>query len=130
MSTSVVLRMSCQSYTSIHSCSNPSGVFGLRLSFLIWVISGVKPAPKKVQSVVDWPTPAYLHEALQIYGLINIFTEFIQGYANLTITLTDLSKHVVVDCNSSCNFTLQALKHAVTPAPVLAFPDPDKSLSS
>ena len=53
--------------------------------------------------------------------------KFIQGYTNLTKPLTDLSnKNVPFDWTPFCDHTFEALKHSLTPASVLAFPDLDK----
>ena len=86
---------------------------------------GIEPNPKKVQSVVDWPTPTCLREVLQFLGLTNFFIKFIQVNANLTKPLTDLS-NVPFDRTPSRDTTFKSLKHSLTSAPVLAFLDPHK----
>ena len=85
---------------------------------------GVKPDPKKVQSVVDWPRPTCLRKVLQFLGLTNFFIKYIHGYANLTRPLTDLSKkNVSFVWSNECKVAFSALEHALSSAPVLALPD-------
>lgn len=77
--------------------------------------------------MVNWPIPSCWREIQQFLGLTNFFIKYIQGYANLTRPLTDLSKkNVQFDWTPDCNITFNALKHAFTAAPVLALPDPVK----
>ena len=88
---------------------------------------GNQPDPKKVQSVVDWPRPTCLREVLQFLGLTNFFIKYMQGYANLTRPLTDLSqKKVPFVWTDACSGAFSKLKHALTTVPVLALPDPNK----
>ena len=78
--------------------------------------------PKSVQGVpvADWPTPSCSCEVLQFLGLTNFFIEFVQGYADLTKPLTDSSKKdAQTDWTPSCKSAFNALKHALTTAPVL-----------
>ena len=99
------------------------------LPYLGHIISkdGLKPDPKKVQSVTDWPQPTCLREVLQFLGLTNFFIQYIQGYADLTKPLTDLSKmYVPFDWKNSCTQAFNDLKHALTTAPVSILPDPGK----
>ena len=88
---------------------------------------GLKPDPKKVQSVVDWPQPTCLRKVLQFLGLTNFFIKYIQGYANLTRPLTDFSKkNAPFDWKVSCTQAFNDLKRALTTAPVMVLPDPGK----
>ena len=85
---------------------------------------GVKPDPKKVQSVVDWPRATCLRKVLQCLGLTNFFIKYIQDYVNLTKPLTDLSKkNVSFVWSHDCQDAFNTLKYAVSSAPVLALPD-------
>ncbi|MEO0804518.1 MAG: retropepsin-like aspartic protease/reverse transcriptase, partial [Cyanobacteria bacterium J06642_2] len=68
--------------------------FKRELKFLGHIVSakGVKPDPKKVQVLQDWPTPKSLYDVRSFLGLANYFRRFIQGYAALAKPLTDLLK--------------------------------------
>ena len=61
---------------------------------------------------------------LAVLGLSNFFIKYMQGHANLTRPLTDLSQtNVPFVWTDAWNGALRHLKHALTSAPVLALPD-------
>lgn len=53
---------------------------------------GIKPDPKKIQAVVDWPQLTTVREVQQFLGLTNFFKRYVQGYSVLTAPLTDLTR--------------------------------------
>ena len=86
---------------------------------------GIKPDPKKVQVVVDWPRLTTVKEVQQFLGLTNFFKRYVQGYSQLTAPLTDLTrKNVPFVWDESCMGAFNGLKQALTSAPVLTPPDP------
>ena len=130
MSTSGILRLYCQSCVSIKFCSNPLGVFGLRLSFPIWVILLAEMVSSlTLQRCSLWSTGLLLLAYLRFCNSsasLTFFIKFTRGYANLTKPLTDLSKKdVQFDWTPSRKSTFNALKQALSFAPVLASPDPN-----
>ena len=46
--------------------------------------------PRKVQSIVEWPTPASCCEVRRFAGLANYYRRFAEGYAELAAPLTAL----------------------------------------
>ena len=125
------------------------------LKFLGHIVSaeGIRPDPRKVETVHDWPTPVSAYEVRQFHGLANYFRKFIRGFAATAAPLTDLLKGIpandrtgkllrygrlpqpqkermVADFKAKwtpqCQTSFDALKHALTSAPVLAMPDPQK----
>lgn len=86
---------------------------------------GIKRDPKKVQSIVEWPTLTIVKEVQQFLGLTNFFKKFVQGYSQLTAPLIDLTrKNVPFIWDHHCADAFNDLKPALTTAHVLALPDP------
>ena len=96
--------------------------------FLGHIISGagIRPDPAKVQVVQDWVQPTCVAELRSFLGLAQYFGKFIDGYATMTVPLTQLlRKNVPWNWTDSCEHAFQGVKHALTHAPVLALPDPE-----
>ena len=87
---------------------------------------GVKPNPKKVQILQDWPVPQTPHDVKCFLGLAQYFAKFIPGYATMATCLHALTKpsakHNFV-WTDACQRAFQDIKHAMASEPVLALPD-------
>jgi transposase InsO family protein len=113
-----------QMYVGLDKCA-----FGLsEIDFLGHVVSaeGIKPDPKKVAAVTEWPTPGTVREVRGFLGLTGYYRRFIQHYAQKAYPLTELTKENVKwrwrdDVE---NQAFEKLKQALVSAPVLATPDP------
>ena len=116
--------------------------FQTEVSFLGHVLSakGISPNPKKVDKVRDWPIPKTSKEVHSFIGLASFYRRFIPNYAKWSKPLntlivppahqakvrrgemkkSELTKFV---WSKECQEGFDALKHALTTAPVLAYPD-------
>ena len=108
---------------------SPKAFYAQReIDFLGHIITqdGITMQDDKIQTVKDWPTPESASHIRQFLGLSGFYRRFIKDYAKIAKPLSDLTK------KSSEPFTwtpeaekaFDALKHALTTAPVLAIPDP------
>lgn len=100
------------------------------VKFLGHIVSaeGVKPDPAKVKAVLAWPVPKDITELRSFLGLANYFRKFIRGYSQIAAPLTDMFKKWPADNTYSEEAlqAFQAVKQALSSAPVLALPDFDK----
>jgi len=86
--------------------------------------SGLSVNPDKVSAVSTWPTPTNLKALLSFLGLANYFRRFICGYSSTAAPLTALTGNKTPwSWSPECQIAFEAIKSALTSAPVLVFPD-------
>jgi hypothetical protein len=95
------------------------------IAYLGHVISdaGVALDPAKVQAVSDWPQPHSARTVRGFLGLAGYYRKFVQDYGSIAAPLTALLKKDGFSWNDDAATAFQALKAAVTSAPVLALSD-------
>ncbi|GBG83691.1 hypothetical protein CBR_g37492 [Chara braunii] len=106
-----------------------SEFFLSEISFLGYIVTidGLKPDPRKVAAVQDAPAPVTLTQVRAFLGLASYYRRFIKGFAGIAKPLTNLlKKEEQLIWTPECEAMFQALKEALTPAPVLARPDPTR----
>ena len=99
--------------------------FGERsIAYLGHVISntGVTMDPAKVQAMVDWPKPQFARAVRGFLGLEGYYRKFVNDYGAIAPPLTALLKDGFT-WNDAAAAAFQALKTAVTSAPILALPN-------
>lgn len=100
--------------------------FGQRqIAYLGHIVSDgtVAPDPSKIQGVIDWPTPKSTKSLRGFLGLSGFYRRFVKGYANLAHPLTSLLKKNSFEWSDSAQEAFEALKLALSSAPILSLPD-------
>lgn len=100
------------------------------LSYLGHVISsqGVATDPGKVSIIQAWPTPANAKEIRSFLGLAGYYRKFVKGFGAISKLLTALlKKGAIFVWAQTQEDSFQALKLALTTAPVLALPNLGKT---
>jgi hypothetical protein len=85
---------------------------------------GIRPDPKKVAAVQEWPVLKNVHDVRSFQGLVNYFRKFIDHFASLAEPLTNLTRSKVNwEWTSRCQQSFLALKYCLTNAPLLRSPN-------
>jgi len=111
-------------FTKLEKCE----FFASFIDFLGHRISskGIHMDPKKVSSIVDWPTPTNVKEVQSFIGLANYYRRFIPGFADLAHPLHRLlKKNVKFVWSLEAQNAFDTLKSKSTSYPVLIHPNRD-----
>ncbi|GBG89415.1 hypothetical protein CBR_g49206 [Chara braunii] len=109
-----------------------SEFFLSEISFLGYIVTvdGLRPDPRKVAAVHEAPASITLTQVRAFLGLASYYRRFIKGFAGIAKPLTNLpKKEEQLIWTPECEVAFQALKEALTSAPVLARPDPTRPLA-
>ena len=88
---------------------------------------GVAMDQEKVAAVATWPQPGNVRALRGFLGLAGYYRRFIQDYGSVAAPLTALLKKEAFLWSSAATDAFNALKKALSSAPVLQLPDWDKS---
>ena len=79
--------------------------------------------PAKVQAIHDWSVPRSARAVRGFLGLAGYYHKFVHNYGTIAVPLTALLKKDGFSWNEAAAAAFDALKTAVTSAPILATPD-------
>ena len=96
------------------------------VTFLCHIVSdkGVSTDPTKTKAIRNWPTPTSRREVQQFLGLANYYRRFMKDFATIAKPLHQLTeKSREFLWSERCEEAFRQIKHMLTSAPILAFPD-------
>jgi len=99
------------------------------ISFLGHVINsnGITMEPSKVDAVMKWPQPRNIHDIRSFLGLAGYYRRFVKDFSRVAAPLTNLlHKNTPFNWGVEQETAFTELKQAVSSAPVLIVPDPNK----
>ena len=99
------------------------------VEFLGYIIStqGISMDPKKLETVLNWETPANVTDVQRFLGFANFYRRFIQNYSKITTPLTALTrKQRPFKWTPAAETAFTTLKSAFTSAPILMHPQLDR----
>ena len=105
-------------------------LFQKQVEFLGHTVSaeGVHASDDKVRAVREWPVPQNVSEVRSFLGLCSYYRKFIKDFAQTARPINALvKKNSTFRWTEECQTAFEALKDTLTEAPVLAYPDVEKT---
>jgi hypothetical protein len=101
--------------------------FGILLGHMVCK-QGLLVDPAKITVIVNFPTPKTVRQLRATLGHIGYYRKFIKGYAQITTPMEKLlRKDTKFQWNDECKQGLDTLKEGMVTAPILVFPDWEKT---
>ena len=96
------------------------------VSYLGHIISrnGLKPDPKKLEAIKNYPVPRDVSELRSVMGLFSYYRRFVQNFSVIAAPLFKLlNKGEKFQWDCDCQKAFDVLKGKLTESPVLGYPD-------
>ena len=100
--------------------------FQSEIEYLGHIVSsqGIRPDPRKIETIHTWPTPKNVHEVRSFLGLSDFYRKFVKNFSRIALPLTLLTrKHTTFRWEESQHHAFEKLKYLLTHTPVLQLPD-------
>jgi hypothetical protein len=84
--------------------------------------------PAKITVIVNLPAPKIVHQLRETLGHTRYYKKFVKGYVQITAPMEKLlRKDTKYQWNDECQHGLDTLKEKMVTAPILVFPDWEKT---
>ena len=85
----------------------------------------VEDGPRKVQEIIDWPSPRNIFEVRNFHGLASFYRKFINNFSGICSLIVETIKKdkQPFQRTAEAKRSFQFLKNKITEQPILKLPD-------
>ena len=88
---------------------------------------GVRPDPKKIKAITDWPVSVDVKELRKFLGLAAYLHKYSRHYTEITVHLSRLlKKNEKWSWNADCQHSFEGMKQSLMHSPILAIANQDR----